>query len=163
MQIDKTIEEVLNLQIGYEFKSAFGYLSLAAALGKTHYSGFEHWMRKQYEEELEHAKKLYDYIEERQGHVQLTPIEINEYNISTPLEAFKIAYDLEIENTKHIHDAYALAVKNNDYPTQTFLHWFINEQTEEEKNCQDYIALLTAANNCEGSLFVLDREAKQRS
>lgn len=163
MRIDKEMEGVLNRQIYYEFKSAFAYLSLATALGKTHYNGFENWMRKQYEEELEHAKKIYDYIEGRQGRVQLTSIEILEYNISTPLEAFKIAYDLEIENTKHIYDAYALAIKNNDYPTQTFLHWFIDEQTEEEKNCQDYIALLTAAGTCEGSLFMLDREASKRS
>ena len=163
MQIDKAIENALNEQIYYEFKSAFAYLSLATALGKTHYSGFEIWMRKQYEEELEHAKKIYDYIEERQGSVQLTNIEIPQYDISTPLEAFKIAYDLEIENTKHIHSVYALAMRNNDYPTQTFLHWFIDEQTEEEKNCQDFITILSAAKDCEGSLLMLDYEAKKRS
>ena len=57
MNIGKEMEDILNRQICYEFKSAFAYLSLATALGKTHYSGFENWMRKQYEEELEHAKK----------------------------------------------------------------------------------------------------------
>ena len=33
-----------------------------------------------------------------------------------------------------INNLYALALKENDYPSQSMLQWFINEQVEEEKN-----------------------------
>lgn len=162
MNIEHTIEDVLNKQIKYEFETAYSYLGLAAALAATPYSGFAHWMKKQYEEELEHAMKLYEYIQERQGCVKLQNFECPTYTLKSPLEAFQLAYKLELENTQHIHEAYNLAVKEGDLPTQIFLQWFINEQVEEEANCQDFISKLTAANDCSCSLFAIDHEAGKR-
>lgn len=162
MKITKPIEDILNKQIAYEFEAAYAYLSLAAALGSTPYAGFAHWMRLQYEEELEHAMKLFDYIQERQGCVKLLKFEYPTYTIKTPLEAFKIAYDLEIENTQHIHDAYALSLKENDLPSQVFLQWYITEQVEEEDNCQKMIEALELAGTSLGALFTLDRQAGSR-
>ncbi len=162
MKIEREIEAVLNKQIGHEFESAYVYLALSAALGQTAYIGFAHWMRKQYEEELEHAMKLFDYIQGRQGCVQLKSFECPNYEIHQPLEAFKIAYDLEVANTKNIHAAYALALQKSDYPTQTFLHWYIDEQVQEEEDCQTFIAALELAKDCSCSLLSLDQKAGQR-
>lgn len=162
MKIEKTIEDVLNKQIKHEFEAAYSYLGLAAALGATPYSGFAHWMKKQYEEELTHAMKLFEYIQERQGCVKLQTFECPSYSIKSPLEAFQLAYALELETTKHIHEAYNLAVKAGDLPTQMFLQWFINEQVEEEDNCQSFIDKLNLAKDCSCSLMALDHEAEKR-
>jgi len=162
MKIEKEIEEVLNMQIYHEFVSAYAYLSLSAALGETAYVGFAHWMREQYEEELEHAMKLFDYIQGRQGHVILKSFECPNYTIKHPLEAFEIAYNLEVENTKNIDAAYALALRKNDYATQTFLHWYIDEQVQEESDCQKFIDALKLAKDCSCSLLALDQQAGQR-
>ena len=162
MKIDNTIQTVLNEQMKYEFESAYSYLSLSADLGTTPYSGFAHWMKKQHEEELQHAMRIYKYIQERQGHVNLQSFECPNYNIQTPLEAFQIAYKLEVENTERIHKAFALAVQQKDYPTEIFLQWFIKEQVEEENDCQTMIDALELAKDCSSTLLALDREAAQR-
>ena len=162
MKIEKIIEDALNQQIRREFESAFSYLSIATDLGKTPYSGFAHWMKKQYEEELMHAMKIYEYILERQGCVELQNFKCNKYSVKTPLEAFKVSYDLEVETTNHIHDIYNLAVEKKDFPTQVFLQWFIDEQVEEESHCQNFIDKLTLANDCSCSLMALDHEAGKR-
>ena len=162
MKIEEEIEEILNTQIYHEFVSAYAYLSLSVALGKIAYAGFAHWMRKQYEEELEHAMKLFVYFQERQGHINLKSFECKNYNIKHPLEAFEIAYELEIGNTKNINAAYALALRKNDYATQTFLHWYIDEQVQEESDCQKFIDALKLAKDCSCSLLTLDQQASQR-
>ena len=162
MKIDSIIEAALNEQMKHEFESAYAYLSLATDLGATPYSGFAHWMKKQYEEELEHAMRIYKYIQERQGRVKLQSFECPNYNVQSPLEAFQIAYKLEVENTERIHKAFALAVQQKDYSTEIFLQWFISEQVEEEDNCQTMIGALELAKDCSSSLLALDREATQR-
>ena len=162
MKLDNALELVLNEQIKHEFESAYAYLSLATDLGATAYNGFAHWMLKQYEEELEHAMRIYKYIQERQGRVKLYSFECPTYAIKTPLEAFKIAYQLEIENTERIHKIIELALQKKDYPTEVFLQWFVNEQVEEEENCQQMIDTLELAKDCSCSLIALDREAAQR-
>ena len=162
MKIDSIIEAALNEQIKNEFESAYAYLSLATDLGATPYSGFAHWMKKQYEEELEHAMRIYNYIQERQGRVKLQSFECPNYNVQSPLEAFQIAYKLEVENTEGIHKAFALAVQQKDYPSEIFLQWFISEQVEEEDNCQKMIGALELAKDCLSALLALDREASRR-
>ena len=64
MKIEKEIEQILNEQITHEFEATYAYLGLSTALNDAGFPGFSHWMRKQYEEELTHAMKIIDYIQE---------------------------------------------------------------------------------------------------
>ena len=164
MKIEKELEQILNKQITHEFEAAHAYLGLSTALNEAGFSGFSHWMHKQYEEELTHAMKLIGYIQDRQGCVKFQNFECPNYALNCPCEAFKIAYEHEIRNTKYIHAAYALAIKMNDYPTQTFLQWFINEQVEEEANCQTYLQQIerAASKQCLCSMMALDHQAGKR-
>ena len=61
-----------------------------------------------------------------------------------------------------IHDLYGLAVRENDYASQTFLQWFITEQVEEEKNAGDVVETLKMVGDKSEALFLLDRELGQR-
>ena len=141
MKIETDIELILNEQVRHEFESAYAYLGLCSALNALNYDGFAHWMRKQYREELEHADRLIDYIQSRQGVVQLQDFKVKNFILKCPYEAFKMAYDVEVSNTKNIHRAYKLAVEKHDYPTQVCLQWFITEQVEEEAQCSHYMEL----------------------
>ena len=164
MKIEKELEQILNEQITHEFEAAYTYLGLSTALNDAGFPGFSHWMRKQYEEELTHAMKIIDYVQERGGSVKFQSFECPNFTLKCPCEAFKAAYDHEIKNTKYIHAAYALALKINDYPTQTFLQWFINEQVEEEANCQNYLQQIerAATKQCLCSMMALDHQAGKR-
>ena len=62
-----------------------------------------------------------------------------------------------------IHTLYALAVQENDYPTQMMLHWFINEQVEEEKTASAIVAQLQMVGDSPAALFMIDRQLAARS
>ena len=61
-----------------------------------------------------------------------------------------------------INDLYGLAVRENDYASQTFLQWFVTEQVEEEKNAGDVVETLRMIGDSSEALFLLDRELGQR-
>ena len=69
------IQDTLNNQLKCEFQSAYTYLSLAAYFEDLDLNGFAHWMKIQYHEELMHAEKIYTYINDRDGRVQLPALD----------------------------------------------------------------------------------------
>jgi len=61
-----------------------------------------------------------------------------------------------------LNSRYKLAVETNEYPTQIFLQWFVNEQVEEEKNATEILENLKLAGESGNALMMLDRALGQR-
>jgi ferritin len=156
------IEEAMNEQIKNELFSAYQYLSMAAYCESENLPGFAQWMRAQAREEMEHAMKFYDFILERNGRVALRALDGPLVEFGSPLEVFEQALEHERRVTAMINDLYALAVRENDYASQTFLQWFVTEQVEEEKNAGDVVETLKMVGDKSEALFLLDRELGQR-
>jgi ferritin len=160
--LGKTIQDAMNEQIKNEFYSAYQYLSMAAYCESTNFPGFAHWMRAQSREETEHAMKFYDFILDRGGRVVLQAMDQPVVEFGSPLEVFEQALEHERKVTAMINDLYELAVRENDYASQTFLQWFVTEQVEEEKNTGDVVQTLKMIGDSSEALFLLDRELGQR-
>ena len=157
------MEDALNAQMNHEFNNAYAYLGLSAALNGGVYCGFSHWMWKQYEEELTHGKKLYDFIYACGGKAVLEALPKPDNGaIQTPMQAFQKAYNLELDTTQCINRLYALAEKEGDYRVKEFLHWYIREQVEEEEQVQTWIGKLQFAENDVAALMELDHQANKR-
>jgi ferritin len=156
------IQDAMNEQMKNEFYAAYQYLSMAAYCESENLPGFAHWMRTQAREETEHAMKFYDFILDRNGRVVLQAIEGPVVEFGSPLEVFERALEHEQKVTAMINDLYGLAVKENDYASQTFLQWFVTEQVEEEKNTGDVVETLKMIGDKSEALFLLDRELARR-
>ena len=160
--LGKAVQDAMNEQIKNELYSAYQYLSMAAYCESENLPGFAHWMRAQFREETEHAMKFYDFILDRNGRVVLQAIEGPVVDFGSPLEVFEQALEHEQGVTAMINDLYGLAVRENDYASQTFLQWFVTEQVEEEKNAGDVVETLKMIGDSSEALFLLDRELGQR-
>lgn len=160
--VNKSVEKAINDQIQAEFESAYIYLAMSAKFNELGLSGFAHWLRLQWEEETAHALKFYEFLLSRDGHVELKSINQPEVNFSTPLEAFEQVLAHEQYITGRIHELYDLATTNRDYPLQTLLHWFIDEQVEEEDSARAVIDTLRLIGDSGSNLFLLDRELGAR-
>lgn len=156
------IKDAINDQIQAEFASAYLYLALSARVERMNLKGFAHWLRLQWEEETVHAMKLYDFLLQRDGIVELQTLEQPDIKADTPLDVFEQVLAHEQYITRRIHDLYALAVEEHDYALQTLLHWFIQEQIEEEEAARDIIDNLRLIGDAGSSLFLLDRELGAR-
>lgn len=161
--LNSAVEQALNDQIQKEFHSAYIYLGMSAYFEAENLPGAAHWMRHQAEEEQEHAMKIFDFINDRGGRVALQAIGEPPAAYSSPLAVFEAAYAHEQKVTQSIHDLYALAVKEADYPTQVMLQWFIDEQVEEEKNASAIVAQLHMVGDSPAALFMIDRQLAART
>lgn len=159
----KKIEQAINDQIQAEFQSAYHYLAMSAKFEEMNLKGFAHWLRMQWEEETAHAMKFYTFMLQRDGRVELQALKKPEITFSTPLEAFEEVLKHEQYITERIHKLYDLASKERDYPLQTLLNWFVDEQVEEEENAREIIDNLKLIGDSSSHLFLLDRELGQRS
>lgn len=161
--IKKSVEGAINKQIMNELYSAYLYLSMAAYCESINLGGFANWMRMQYEEERGHALRLFDFLLDRDGKVALQAIEQPPTEFDSPRKLFEEVLNHEKEVTKMINDLYELALKENDYPTQVEMQWFITEQVEEEKTAADILHQVKMAGSDNTALMMVDRELASRS
>jgi ferritin len=86
----KTVQKAINEQINFELASAYIYLAMAAHFEEVDFAGFASWMKKQAEEEVGHAMKLFGYVHERGGSVELDAIAKPPASFESPLAVFKM-------------------------------------------------------------------------
>jgi len=157
------VVDAVNSQIQAEFESAYQYLAMSARFEELNLRGAAQWMRTQWQEETVHALKFFDFLIRRGQAPTLKTLSKPKVSFETALEAFEITLEHERKVTRLIHDLYDLAVDEKDYPLRTLLHWFIDEQVEEEEAAEAIIQSLKLAGETGEGLFLVDRELGQRN
>ncbi|MDR8393153.1 ferritin [Aliifodinibius sp. S!AR15-10] len=160
--VKSKIQEEVNNQIQAEFQSAYIYLGFSAWFESKNLNGFAHWMKMQWQEEIDHAMRLYNHLLRRGGNVELKTLEAPEIDVSSAKEVFEQALEHEEYITGRIHELYALAQEEKDYPLTSLLHWFIDEQVEEEDVTGEILERLKMIDGDPAALLDLDRELAQR-
>ncbi|BDU51222.1 ferritin [Haliovirga abyssi] len=160
--MNKRVEEVLNVQINREIYSSYLYLSMSAYFNATGLKGMANWTKIQYQEELSHAMKMFDYVNERGGRVILEQIERPAIEWTSPLDVFEGVLSHEEYITKNINELMSIATEEKDYATVNFLQWFVGEQVEEEANVNEILDQLNLIGDNKMGLVMLDKELVQR-
>ncbi|MCS7119243.1 MAG: ferritin [Archaeoglobaceae archaeon] len=162
MTLSEKIVKELNFQLNREIYSAYLYLSMSAYFESLNLRGFAKWMKVQWEEELMHAMKFFNYIVSRGGRVELYTIEAPQKDWKSPLDAFELALEHEKSVTKRIAHLVELAMSDKDHATFNMLQWFVNEQVEEENSFGDIVVKLKMASNDTRVMLFLDKELEKR-
>jgi ferritin len=160
--MDKKLQKALNDQIKHELYSAYIYLAMAAYFETKNLPGFAHWMKIQYKEEVSHAMKFFEFLNDRGARVLLQAIPQPALEFSSSLEVFEETLKHEQKVTNLINALYDLAKKINDHASVVFLQWFVSEQVEEEKNATVIIQTLKMIKSEGAPLIMLDRELAKR-
>ncbi len=160
--LKKKILKALNEQINAEMYSSYLYLSMESYFQSVSLGGFAAWMRAQVQEELMHAMKFYDFVNERGGRVTLNAINKPERDWESPLAAFQHILRHEQLVTSLINDLVDLAAREKDHATGIFLQWFVSEQVEEEATVGEIVNRLELIGNDSSGLFFLDAELGKR-
>lgn len=160
--ISKAVYDAMNNQIKHELYSAYLYLSMAAWFENENLPGFASWMYVQAGEEQGHAMKFFHHIIDRGGKVSLQAIDMPPVDFGSPAEVFKMSYEHEQKVTGLINAIYQTALAEKDTAGQVFLHWFIDEQVEEEKNASQILDMLNKSGGSMGVLYQLDHALGKR-
>lgn len=162
MDISTKMQDAINAQIQAEYYSSYLYLSMAAYCDAINMPGYAHWMRVQAHEEMEHVMKFYHYVVERGGRVVFGAIEQPPVEYDSAFAVAEATYAHEQAVTGLIGKLYEVAVAENDYATQSYLRWYIDEQVEEENNARTIVEQLKMIGDHASGLFMLDRHLASR-
>ncbi|MCY3412663.1 MAG: ferritin [Candidatus Heimdallarchaeota archaeon] len=163
MPFSKDMIKEMNAQMNLEFESAYVYLSMSSYFEDKGLSGMAKWMRLQYEEEIMHAFKFYDFLLERNARPELKEFSKPPKDWDNVLAVFKNALEHEQLVTASIDKLMDRAVDERDHATRSFLDWFVDEQVEEESNVNSIIDSLNLIDNNPSGLFQFDKDLGTRT
>ena len=161
--INKKVETTLNEQVNAEIYSSYLYLSMSAYFSSINLAGFAQWMKAQALEEMVHAMKIYDYINERGGRVLLSAIAAPPTAWESPVVVFTATLEHEQKVTGLINNLVDVAIAEKDHATNIFLQWFVSEQVEEEASVDEVLQKLKMVGDQGHGLFMMDRELGART
>ncbi len=161
--LSEKVQNALNGQINAELYSSYLYLSMSSYFKADNLDGFANWMFIQTQEEMTHAMKFYDFINQRGGRVALPAIDAPPNDWNSVQDAFENVLAHEQKVTGFIHELVEVALSEHDHATNIFLQWFVTEQIEEEENANSLVQQLKFLDGAKEGIFMMDRELAQRT
>jgi ferritin len=161
--LSEKMVKTLNYQINRELYSAYLYMSMAAYAAESGLSGAANWFEVQTKEEMTHAQKIYNYVNQHGARVILDAIEAPPKDFKSIRAAFELTLEHEKIVTGLIRALVKTAKEENDTATEIFLQWFVTEQVEEEASASEILQRLKLVGDEGGGLFMIDRELGTRT
>ena len=162
MPLNAQVAEALNRQVNNELKASHVYRAMAAYFDAQDLPGFASWFRGHADEEVGHAMRLYDHLVKRDARVELTGIDQPPKDYVSAEAAVASALDMESEVTGQINALFELVHESKEYGTQPVLHWFLEEQVQEEDLFRRLLDQVKAAEDSRWHLLMLDQELAGR-
>jgi ferritin len=162
MAMSAELEQAFNDQVTLEFASELAYLQMAAYFEQHDLSGFAEWMRLQAAEEHTHGMKFFEFLLDRGNAVHIGAFDAPKSGFDSVVEVFEASLAHEKKVTASIHDLYARCSAAGEYQALPLLHWFIDEQVEEESSVSKIVERVRMAGTDGAALLFLDRELGER-
>jgi bacterioferritin B len=124
--------EALNDQIGSEFNAAHQYTAVAAYYDRETFPRLARFFHDQAEEERGHAMKMVGYLRDTGANLRLGEIKAPRTSFADHVEPIRLALEHEKKVTVSISGLFEIARETNDYASESFMQWFVDEQVEEE-------------------------------
>ena len=141
MPSERFVDE-LNDQIGRELAAAHQYTAVAAYYDIETYPRLAKFFYDQADEERGHAMKMIGYLRDTNSALRLGSIPEPRASFSDIVEPIRLALENEKKVTVQIGKLFEIARDTNDYASESFMQWFVDEQVEEEATME---ALLQVA------------------
>lgn len=129
--INSQVVDAMNAQIQSEFGASAQYIAIAVYFDEEGLPDLANFFYRQSEEERMHAMKFVRFLVETGAKpiIPGLPDMVNEFDSAATAVAF--ALNQEIKVTNQINNIMAIARSKNDFASQNFLQWFVDEQVEE--------------------------------
>jgi ferritin len=134
--------DALNAQIAREFAASHQYVAVGTYYAAETFPRLAEFFYEQAEEEREHALKMVNYLLDRNQQPDIGAIGAPRKTFEDHVEPIQLALEQERQVTVRISELFEIARDTRDYQSEQFIHWFLEEQVEEEASMQD---LLTVA------------------
>ncbi|MCF4007421.1 ferritin [Corynebacterium uropygiale] len=162
MAINEQLQDALNDQVTAEIEASMLYLQLSYVMDDMGLLGMSEWMKKQHEEELEHAAKFSQHLLDREILPQINNISAPIVKINSAVEAFEAALNHERSVSAKIRRLAELQDEHKDWDSRPLINEFLDEQIEEEATVNDILDRLRIAGESGSGILRIDSELGAR-
>jgi ferritin len=145
MLVSERIINAINEQIGNEFSAMLQYTVISAHFAREALPELSAHFARQAEEEKQHAHRFIRYVVDTGATVRIPSIPAPITDFETAEDAVKLSLDQEKTVTSQINNILRLAKEENDYITDSFLQWFVQEQLEEVSSMDNLLTIVRRA------------------
>ncbi|WCB93655.1 Ferritin BfrB [Baekduia alba] len=145
--------DALNAQVTKEFAAAHQYTAIATYYSDKTWPRLAAFFYEQADEEREHALKMVNYLLDTNSPVNMEGVPQPKTQFPDHVAPIRLALEQEKSVTVSISELVGIARETNDYRSEQFLDWFLEEQTEEESSMSD---LLDVAERTEAVPMLLE-------
>jgi ferritin len=131
----------LTEQIAREFAAAHQYVAIGNYYAAETYPQLSAFFYDQAEEEREHAMKMVSYLIDRGVQPDIGGVQSPKGSFGDHVEPIRLALEQEQQVTIKISELFEIARETRDYASEQFIHWFLEEQVEEEAAIGDLLAV----------------------
>jgi ferritin len=139
--LKEQIEILLNNQVKMEAEASAKYLAMASWCDRNGYKNSAAYFLRQSDEERAHMLKIFNYLMTVGGTAISPAVPEVAQEYPTFRSVFEAALQSEISVTHSINRIVTASRAEEDYATENFLQWFVNEQIEEEDNARRALEL----------------------
>jgi ferritin len=139
--LKEEIEILLNNQVKMEAEASSKYLAMASWCDRNGYKNSAAYFLKQSDEERAHMLKIFNYIMTVGGTAVAPEVAPVKQEFASFRNVFETALQSEISVTQSINRIVTQSRREEDYATENFIQWFVNEQIEEEDNARRAVEL----------------------
>jgi ferritin len=118
--ISKKMADRINEQINREMFSAYLYLAMAAKMTEAGYKGVGNWFTIQFHEEMYHAMKFFNYLQDQGAAVELKALAKPEVKETSIKEFFQRSFEHEKGVTKSIMKSWRKRRKKRTMPPRSW-------------------------------------------
>ncbi|NRB52357.1 MAG: ferritin [Saprospiraceae bacterium] len=159
--LSSKMEAALNKQLELEGYASFLYLSMASWCEREGLEGCAKFMYRQSMEENEHMMRIFNYINETDGHALAPAINQPPHTFESVKVLFDQVYAHEQKVTASINNLVALSYEEKDHATLNFLQWYVEEQREEEALMRTILDRIKLIGDGPQSLYYIDLELEK--
>lgn len=156
--ITEKLAGMLNEQKSQEVFAEHLYLAMASYCFRKGLLGMAAFFKKQAAEEHTHFMKLYDYVEDHRAEAAILPVKQPDVEFGSTVDVFSKFLSQEQAVTAAYVALYDQAVEDDDYASQQFFDWFVNEQVEEEKTATNWLLRVKLAGDSTPAILLIDHE-----
>ncbi|MFS4456219.1 ferritin [Maribacter sp. 2304DJ31-5] len=156
--MNKSIESLLNDQIGYEANASMHYLAMASWADENGYNGVSEFFYNQSEEERAHMIKLVKFVNERGGKVVIPALDKPKPEFESLNELFEDFLRSEMFVTEQISHIIFECLNKKEYNVHNFMQWYVTEQLEEEAVARTLLDKLNIIGDDKSGHYLFDRD-----
>ena len=152
------VEAALNAQIHAELSASLTYMAASNYYDSKNLTNIRDFMRKESNEEKQHAEYIIDYINKRNGNaivpaVGPADIEYNKHDL-----IFQQLMAMEIETEKTLHAAVKAAKEEGDIATEVAMHKMVNDQIDAIDEWDAFVEEIDTFANMQGLIWHFDKK-----